>query len=203
MRSSMTNLDSRSQPNATKGPSWRRRHPLATGALLGLAGAALVGLAVLIVNAAMHRPTQLTQEAYEAASARWDAQGPASYDLDVELGGRRAGKVHVEVRNGEVTHMTRDGIEPKQKRTWYYWSVPGQLDTIEQELEMAKDPANSYGAPKASGAVLWGEFDPKYGYPRTFDRIVMGADQEVHWKVTRFEPIAEKSGPAGGVETGQ
>jgi hypothetical protein len=173
------------------------------GALLGLACAAVVGVASMIVNAALHRPTPLTQAAYEAASARWDAHGPASYNLDVELVGRRAGQVHVEVRNGEVTLMTRDGVQPKQKRTWYYWSVPGQLDTIELELEMAKDPANSYGMPRASGAVLWAEFDAKYGYPRKFDRIVMGADQEVHWKVTRFEPIGEKSGAAGGVASGQ
>ncbi len=99
--------------------------------------------------------------------------------------------------------MMRDGVEPKQKRTWYYWSVPGQLDTIEQELEMAQDPANSYGTPSASGTVLWAEFDPKYGYPRKFDRIVLGADQEVHWRVTRFEPIGEKSGSASGVATDQ
>ncbi|MEX2112643.1 MAG: DUF6174 domain-containing protein [Pirellulales bacterium] len=172
--------------------SWRKRHPLALGLLVGLAGTALLGMAALLVNAALHRPTPLTQEAYEAAAARWDEHGPASYDLDVEIGGRRPGKVHVDVRDREVTHITRDGIEPRQRRTWYYWSVPGQLDTIELELEMAKDPATSYGATGASQVALWAEFDPEYGYPLQFDRIVLGADLEVHWKVTGFRPLAGK-----------
>jgi hypothetical protein len=112
--------------------------------------------------------------------------------------------VHVEVRDGEVTHMTRDGMTPSQRRTWYYWSVPGQLDTIELELEMAKDPVKSYGASGARDVALWAEFDPQYGYPRQFDRVVLGAsDLEVHWKVTSFRPIAEKKAPAGGEPPGQ
>ena len=32
------------------------------------------------------------------------------------LEGQRPGPVHVEVRDGEVTHMTRDGVEPRQRR---------------------------------------------------------------------------------------
>jgi hypothetical protein len=171
--------------------------------LLGLAASSLIGLVVLIATARISR-TPLTQAAYEEAAARWDKHGPASYDLDVELGGRRPGKVHVEVRDGEVTHMTRDGVEPRQRRTWFYWSVPGQLDTIELELEMAKDPVKSYGASGAREVALWAEFDPKYGYPRRFDRVVMGAsDLEVHWKVTSFLPIGEKKAPAGGEPSGQ
>lgn len=186
--------------------AWPQRHPLALGLLVGLVGTGIVGLVLLVAQAMRDRPTVLTRADYERASARWDAHAPDSYDLDLELGGRRPGKVHVEVRDGEITHMTRDGIEPKQQRTWYYWSVPGQLDTIEQELDMAEDPAVSYGAPSASEVVLWAEFDPKYGYPRRFDRIVKGADLEVHWKVTRFEPVSPqpsaKNDPPGSIDDG-
>ncbi len=183
--------------------AWRKRRPLTFGILLGLSGSSLIGLVVLIATARTNR-TPLTQAAYEEAAARWDKNGPASYDVDVELGGRRPGKVHVEVRNGEVTHMTRDGVEPKQRRTWYYWSVPGQLDTIELELEMAKDPVKSYGASGAREVALWAEFDPTYGYPRQFDRVVLGAaDLEVHWKVASFRPIAEKNAASGGEPRGQ
>ncbi len=201
----MTNPDAASPaPNNTVlRQSWRTRHPLALGVLVGLLGTATLGIAALLVNAALNRPTPLTQAAYEQAAARWDEHGPASYDLDVEIGGRRPGKVHVEVRGGEVTHMTRDGVEPRQRRTWYYWSVPGQLDTIEQELEMAQDPADSYGSAGASQVALWAEFDPKYGYPLQFDRVVLGADLEVHWKVTSFRPLPEKKAAAGGVPPGQ
>ena len=38
--------------------------------------------------------------------------------------------------------MTRDGVQPRQQRTWYDWSVPGQLETIGWELEKAADPAS-------------------------------------------------------------
>lgn len=178
--------------------SLRDRHPLAFGAAVGLGGVSIVAIVLFIVIAAVRRQPQLTSAVYEAAAARWDANGPASYDLDLELTGRRPGKIHVEVRDGEITHMVRDGVEPKQKRTWYYWSVPGQFDTIEQELEMAKDPVVSYGAPSAESVVLWAKFDPQFGFPRQFDRIVMGADLEIHWKVTHFEALDEKNAAASG-----
>jgi hypothetical protein len=169
-----------------------RRRPLLLGLLVGTFGAAAVLFIGWFIVTALSRPPELTRAAYEAASKRWDENGPASYDLDVELGGKRPGVVHVEVRDGEATRMTRDGVEPKQRRTWYYWTVPGQFDTIEQELEMAQDPARNYAVPGASQALLWAEFDPKYGYPLRFDRVVLGADVEVHWKVTRFEPVDSK-----------
>ena len=128
-----------------------------------------------------------------AAVARWEKLGPADYDLDLELGGKRPGPIHVEVRNGEVTHMTRDGVEPRQRRTWDYWSVNGQLETIGQELEMAKEPRKSFGAPGAAEVVMWAEFDPHYGYPRRYDRVVLGADIEVHWQVVKFTPLDGKT----------
>jgi hypothetical protein len=168
---------------------WRRRHPLAFGIVVGLLGTSAVAAVGLLVMAALTRPRQLTRAAYEAAAARWDANGPASYNLDVELAGGRPGHVHVEVRKREVTRMVRDGVVPAQQRTWYYWSVPGMFDTIEQELDMAQDPVRSYGASGAARVAMWADFDPKYGYPRQFDRVVLGADLEVHWKVTRFEPL--------------
>ncbi len=188
-------------PQARATASWRsfrRRHPLAFGLAVGVGGTTIGAILLLIAIAIVRRPSQLTSAQYRAAAARWDAHGPASYNLDLELSGRRPGKIHVEVRSDEVTRMTRDGVQPKQRRTWYYWSVPGQFDTIEQELEMAKDPAVSYGAPGAAQVALWAQFDPRYGYPRQFDRIVLGADLEIHWKVTRFEALPEKNAPASG-----
>jgi len=175
----------------TPARSWRRRHPLTYGIIVGLFGAMLVSIGFLIVSM-LRRAPQLTRADYEAAVARWESAGPHGYDLDVELGGRRPGKIHVEVRAGEATHMTRDGVVPKQKRTWYYWSVPGMFDTIEQELDLAEDPAASYKLPAGAQVAMWAEFDPKVGYPRRFDRVVLGADLEVHWKVTDFRVVDEK-----------
>jgi uncharacterized protein DUF6174 len=162
------------------------------GVALGL-GAVLLATAAIVVIAARQRAPRLTRALYDAAVERWEKNGPAGYDLDLELSGNRPGKIHVEVRRGEVVHMTRDGVEPRQQRTWDYWSVPGQFETIGQELDMADDPAASFGVPGASEVVMWAQFDGTYGYPRQYDRVVLGADIEVHWKVTRFHIVAENN----------
>ncbi len=173
-------------------PAERSKRPILLGAALGIFAALLLAIIAGAVYIAGQRAPRLTRAELDAAIARWEKNGPADYDLDLELSGNRPGRVHVEVRRGEVAHMTRDGVEPKQKRTWDVWSVPGQLETIEQELDMAEKPAPSYGAPGASEVVMWARFDPRYGVPMQFDRVVLGADLEVHWKVTRFDVMAEK-----------
>lgn len=162
-----------------------RLRPLLLGALVGLAITASASFLIYVARG--ERIPRLTESDYEAAVARWEKNGPADYDLDLELAGSRPGPVHVEVRQGQVTHMTRDGVVPRQKRTWEAWSVPGQFDTIERDLEMALDPAGSFNVPGATQVVQWAEFDPKFGYPKQYHRVVLGADFEVEWKVTRFE----------------
>lgn len=171
----------------------RRVRPAAL--MLGIAAGLAVALVVILAVAILFGDStpRLTEALYEAAVARWDANGPASYDLDLELTGNRPGKIHVEVRDGQVVRMTRDGVEPKQERTWYYWSVLGQLDTIGQELEMGRDPAQSFNSPAATEMVMWAEFDAKFGYPLKYDRVVLGTNFEIHWKVTRFEAVPAKS----------
>ena len=178
-----------SSPDEPRSPARRgtRARPLLLGMSLGLLAALITVVGVALVMR-RSRP-QLTEAVYQAAVERWDKHGPRSYDLDLELSGNRPGKIHVEVRDGEVVHMTRDGIEPKQRRTWDYWSVPGQLETIGQELDMARDPANSFKSKNVTGMVLWAEFDPKYGYPLVYDRVVLGGDFEVHWRVARFDAV--------------
>jgi hypothetical protein len=156
----------------------------------------LIALAITVaLTIARHRRAapRLTEAEYQAAVERWEKNGPLDYDLDLQISGNRSGKVHVEVRGGDVVHMTRDGVEPDQKRTWDVWSVPGQLEMIGQEMEMAKHPAESFGAPGAAEVVMWAEFDPRYGYPLRYDRVVLGADIETHWQTTSFRVIASKN----------
>lgn len=195
----MTESSSQSQPNesnaAPQAPAARRRFrpaALIVGTTLG----ALAVVAGLLVNAYLSRGRTplLTRAAYEAAADRWDEHGPASYTLDLELTGNRPGKIHVEVRDGQPVRMIRDGVEPRQQRTWYYWTVPGQMDMIAEELDMAENPAASFNSPQASQMIIRAQFDPKYGYPRQYDRMVLGTDFEIHWKVTRFEPHSPAKG---------
>jgi hypothetical protein len=164
-----------------------RSRPLVLGMLFGLLVVAAAVGGYLFATRPHNR--RLTEADYEAAVARWDRYGPKDYELDIELTGNRPGLIHVEVRDGEVVRMTRDGVEPKQKRTWFYWSVPGQFDTISQELEMSRDPAAAFRNPAITQMVMWAEFDPKLGYPLKYDRVVLGADYEVHWRVTRFRAL--------------
>jgi hypothetical protein len=153
----------------------------------------LSALACFVVAAAMlrifatQRLPELTASELEKAEQLWEQAAPAGYEIDVEILRGRPGTVHVEVRNDEVTAMTRDGRSPAQ-RTWWYWSVPGMFETLERELEMAEDPVHEVGAASGTRWQLRCEFDPAYGYPRRFHRYVSGGGQEVYWRVTSFVP---------------
>jgi hypothetical protein len=153
-----------------------------------VAGAALIvlGALALLKTFVGENIPDLTEETLAAARARWEQNGPASYDLDIQIEGRQPGVVHVEVRNGEVTVANRDG-RPTPQRTWDEWSVPGQFDTLERELEMAADPQGEMSAPP--GARLWlrCEFDPKFGYPRKYHRYATGGAIDTAWQTTAFE----------------
>lgn len=155
-------------------------------------GAVWGSLATLVVTAAVlvfvfrARTPLLTEAALQAARQRWSRHGPDSYELDLEIHGRQPGRVHLEVANGRVIKMTRDGVTPRRKITWEAWTVPGQFDTIELELSKAADPARGFGAPAGSQLVQRAEFDPRWGYPRLYQRMIMGTALEIDWTVTRF-----------------
>jgi hypothetical protein len=129
----------------------------------------------------------LTADDLEAAERLWDEFGPADYDLDVELGGRQSGRFHVEVRSGRTTKVTRNGVPP-QRRTWDTWTVPGMFDTLYQELELAAQPDGAFGQPGAR-AVQRANFDDQLGFPRRYERFVLGTVYEIRWEVTRFEAV--------------
>jgi hypothetical protein len=83
-----------------------------------------------------------------------------------------------------VTKLLLDGVAPRQRRTWDYWSVPGLFDIIEADLTRA-------GESPPGSVRLFAEFDPKYGYPSRYRRSESSAMRDAEWTVTRFEVIAE------------
>jgi hypothetical protein len=135
----------------------------------------------------VERLPELTVEHLEAAEKLWAAEGPMSYDLDLVIEGAQPGVVHVEVRDGVTTAMQRDGLAPSQRRVWDVWAVPGMFETIERELQLAEDPEHEMDASAGASVDLRAEFDPKFGYPARFHRIVFGGGPEVYWRVTSFE----------------
>jgi hypothetical protein len=157
--------------------------------MLGLIGIAMLIIAVLLglkMFVADDIPV-LTEEALQAATEQWQARGPASYDLDVQIGGAQPGVAHVEVRNGETTVATRDGL-PLQDWNKDEWTVFGQFEALEREFEFAANPQETMNAPPGAKISLRGEFDPQYGYPRRFHRYATGGAPEVYWNATRFTP---------------
>ena len=124
----------------------------------------VVSVGVLILGCEPSLPV-ITRADLATAEARWQKQGPASYSMDLMIGGRRPGPVHIEVRDGKVTRMTRDGVTPSQPRTWEYWTVPEQFETIRQDFDSA-ETAGGFGAAPGTQTILKAEFDPQYGYPR-------------------------------------
>lgn len=162
----------------------RRAHPLRSlwiGILLGVVVVLMVTAMVLLLRSGGTLPI-LTETRYNEAYERWQSHGPASYDLEVAVGGDQPGTIKVQVRDGRVTDMTRNGVRPRRKSTWDYWSVPGQFDVIGVDLETAAKA----GQPQSSRLVLRARFDPKLGYPAQYQRIDLDTRHEGAWEVTRF-----------------
>lgn len=169
-----------------------RRLPRSMQIMLGIGGLFLGilvgGLSLAWFQRSEPLPT-LTPEVLEAMQEKWKAQGPPDYDLTVKLSGLQTGTIDIEVRDGEVTSMTRDGHQPQQRRTWQYWSVPGQFDMIETDMANAEDPLPAFGVSDRDQVLLRADFDPRYGYPLHYQRIVLGNLGELAWQVTRFQPL--------------
>ena len=189
-----TNADSDTAPSTTPNDtagstavSYSRRSRRIILLLFLAALGCIVGAAFLLRMLVAQRIPELTEAELEEAQALWDSAGPAGYEMDLEILQGRPGTVHIEVRNGEITAMTRDGRTPAE-HTWRYWSVPGLFETVERELEMAEDPVHEVGAAAGTRWQLRCEFDPAYGFPRRFHRHVFGGGQEVYWRVTSFVP---------------
>lgn len=169
----------------------RRPRLQARGLVVGFMVGSIIALVATVTGIILMRrplPT-VTLDDVDAAIQRWDANAPAKYQMTIEIGGNRPGTVHIVVENDTVVSMTRDGRTPSQQRTWAYWTVPGQFDTILQDFDSAEDPVAGFGAAADSTTVLRGKFDPEFGYPLAYERIVLGEQLDVRWDVTEFQVL--------------
>jgi hypothetical protein len=165
-----------------------RLRKIALGLMLGSAVSIAIGAVILAI--ALRGPLpQFGFPELDAAVEKWSANGPASYDMDLELKGMNPGTAHVEVRGGQVTAMTLNG-RPTKQHLWDDWAVPGLLAIIRRDLESClvpkASPETRNSQTEAQPVYPHGLFDAKYGYPAQYHRITpTGADAQ--WRVTRFE----------------
>jgi hypothetical protein len=183
-----------SAPDESISPAPRRRRfrpaALATGVALGVA-VALIGILIMLFATRGERIPEVTLDELDAAERRWNERGPASYRMNIAVGGRQPGPVEIEVHEGRVTRMTRDGVTPSQQRTWEYWTTPEQFETIRQDIDSAHREGG-FGAPPGTKTILRASFDPQYGYPRHYQRMVLGTDLNLDWSVISFEALVDR-----------
>ena len=149
------------------------------GSLVGLIG--IIGVMVFINRGQL--PLMKAGE-FEAAEARWNQRGPASYDMDLEGNFDLKGRLHVEVRKGTVSAMTLDG-QPEPPRLWEYYSVPGLFGIIRDDLKRNEASA----ATPENAVIQQAEFDAELGFPRRYQRSGASAGQGGDWRVVNFRAV--------------
>jgi hypothetical protein len=146
---------------------------------------------VLPALAGCGRGENVTVESIARAKQTWTQAGIRDYDLDWTSAGRNNAYYHVTVRGGVVRSIEQiltDGrsieMHPAQPK---YFGVDGLFLTIAEELAQLKTE-RPFGQAKGSKAVLRFSVDPKYGYPRSYRRDVVGSFLPVAIDVVRFNP---------------
>ena len=165
---------------------WRLRR-IALGFMIG----ATVGLVGAIVAIAYWNRDQLpvmTKAEFQAAKARWEQHGPASYNMDLEGHFDITGHVHVEVRDGAVTAMSLGG-KPSPQRLWRFYSVPGLFGIIHDDLDRNDLAAQHPGDATKTTVYQQAEFDPQLGIPLRYRRTEQPVGRQGNWRITKFRAV--------------
>ncbi len=171
-----------------------RFRAIALGALGGLTTVIVLTVIVMIAYSLWTsmpsgpRLAEINRASFDAARAKWKANGPANYDIEVAVEGLQKAVYRVQVRDGKAVSATRNGAPLTDPRTIGTWSVPGMFDTIASDVEHSEEPIeinsreSHYVTPLAA-------FDEQYGYPARYRRIEWGSDVEASWTVTDFRIV--------------
>jgi Family of unknown function (DUF6174) len=168
-----------------------RRQILVFAAVLVVSMLALVGKTFLYFAKPKQQPIPLlTIEEFDRAKRTWESSGIDSYDMDLAFnGGSNHDIIHLEVRKGMVTTMTKNKKPPAQERTWDEWTVPNQFSMI--AADMAKEAHGGFSTREGVVIVLRAEFDPEFGYPKKYVlEVVQGRSPlNSNWAVTHFQAV--------------
>jgi len=180
------------EPTSRKKQRRLKASVIVWGAILG---AIVTAGFLLVIGVILNREIvpPLTRADYDAAVERWEKNRPTDYDCDLDVFGNRPGRIEIQVRANQVSKFMRDGRTPAQPRTWEYWTIDGQLETIGQELDMLEKPAQAFGGGASGMPSLNARFHPQLGYPEVYRRFVPGTNQDLSWKITRFEQVDPRS----------
>ena len=164
------------------------RSTFVVGLVAGAFATGLVFAAVLIWLRLSEDPAY-TDDALHDARTRWKENGPADYDMTIIVSGRQPGEIHVEVRDGQPTRVTRDDLLLSGLDRMRPWTVPGMFDIVEREADLAADAAEGEGpfaTEDGSPIRQWISFHEQFGYPQRYHRAVQGTPLEIRWEVTEF-----------------
>jgi hypothetical protein len=148
-------------------------------------------LSLLPILAGCAGGEELTVQSLGKARRLWDQAQIRDYDLEWTSSGLNHGHYRVAVRKGKVRSI--ESIQPNGRSTTVataeprYYGVEGLFTTLKDELAQLQTP-EPFGQPKGSKVVMRFTPDPKFGFPRRYQRDVLGTPQALAIDVIRFVP---------------
>ena len=144
-----------------------------TWSLVKWSGIGFFAALILAVPYFPGRTDPVTRERLDEARKLWLKAKVKNYDLDLETRGAQSGRYHVEVRDGQLATITRNGTTA-DPAAGEYWTVDGLFRVIEEELDAAEQPD---GAAFGARSQVWlrARYDSRLGFPIRFVREVKPA----------------------------
>lgn len=170
----------------------RRKLALLLAALLG-AVTAVTGVLVALAIVNRDPSPEVTRELLDNAVQRWKENGPANYDVETVVEGRRKDVYRVSVRDGEPVSLVHNGTQIDRPQGWETWSVPGMFDTIRRDVKTVERVQSGQADKYTPRLRLKADFDRKYGYPKRYRRTPKSGGGEIIWHVNKFEVVEPKS----------
>jgi hypothetical protein len=135
----------------------------------------------------------VTPQAIADARKVWAQAGIRDYDLEWTATGMNRAHYFVTVRGGvvrKIESVAPDGrrfeVHPAEVK---FYGVDGLFTTIADELAQLKMD-RPFGQPPGTKVVMRFTPDPKFGYPRSYRRDVLGTTQGLAIDVIRLTPTS-------------